>query len=33
MVEHRAAMQEVASSTPAGPSLRVLNTEEKVLPL
>ena len=33
LVEHRAAMREVVSSAPAGPTLRVLITEEKVLPL
>ena len=31
LVEHRAVMQEVMSSTLAGPSLKI--TEEKVLPL
>ena len=34
LVEHQAAMGEVVSSTPAGPTLRSLKiTEEKVLPL
>ena len=34
MVERRAVTREVVSSTPAGPTLRVLKiTEEKVLPL
>ena len=34
LVEHRAVTREVVSSTPAGPSLRVLKIpEEKVLPL
>ena len=33
-VEHRAVTRKVVSSTPAGPSLRVLKvTEEKVLPM
>ena len=33
-VEHRALMREAVSSTPAGPTLRVLKiTEQKVLPL
>ena len=34
LVEHQTVMREVVSSTPAGPSLRVLKiTEEEVLPL
>ena len=36
LVEHQAVTWEVVSSTPAGPTLRVLKipvTEEKVLPL
>ena len=34
LFEHRTAMQEVASLTPAGPSLRGFKiTEEKVVPL
>ena len=34
LVEHQAVMQEVVSSTPARPTLRVIKiTEEKVLPL
>ena len=34
LIEHRVVTREVVSSTPAGPTLRVLKiTEEKVLPL
>ena len=34
LIEHRVVTREVLSSTPAGPTLRVLKiTEEKVLPL
>ena len=34
LIEHRVVTREVVSSTPAGPTLRVLKiTDEKVLPL
>ena len=34
LIEHRIVMREVVSSTPAGPTLRVLKiTEQKMLPL